>query len=128
MPDEPDNRRSNADERPSFSTGRRFGSGLSALISVTALLAIVVMVNYLAVRHFHRYHFGSQTRPPLSPESLGVLRGLTNDVRVVILFDRDESLYPDVSALLSEYHHASPRLRLEYVDYVRDADTARLIK
>jgi hypothetical protein len=118
----------NDDEQPSFSFGRRFGFGFGVVVAVVAFFAIVVMVNYVAARHFKRYHFGNPSLRPLSPQTLGVLQGLTNDVRVVILFDRDEPLYASVSALLGEYRHASPRIRLEYVDYVRDAEAARAVK
>jgi hypothetical protein len=113
---------------PSFSTGRRFGIGASVLVATVALFAILVMVNYLAARHFRRVHVGRQGQPPLTPQTLGVLAGLTNDVRVVVLFDREEALYGPVNALLNEYRHASPRLKVEVVDYVRDPAAAALLK
>ena len=56
----------------------------------------------------------------LSCMTLGLLRSLTNDVEVILYYDREESLYPLVSALLSEYQLACPRIRVRTVDYIRD--------
>jgi hypothetical protein len=114
--------------QPSFSTGRRFGVGANVLVAVVALFAVLVMVNYLAARHYRRVHTGTRGQQPLSPQTLGVLAGLTNDVRVVVLFDRDEALYPQVNALLNEYRHASARLKVEVLDYVRNPAAAALLK
>lgn len=113
---------------PSFSTGRRFGVGANVLLAVAALFAVVVMVNYLAARHYQRFHTGSRGQQPLAAQTLGVLAGLTNDVRVVVLFDRDETLFPQVNALLNEYRHASARIKIEVVDYVRNPAAAALLK
>jgi len=113
---------------PSFSKGRRFGVGTNVLVAVVALFAILVMVNYLAARHYQRIHVGQRGQQPLAPQTRGVLAGLTNDVRVVVLFDRDEALFGPVNALLNEYHHASPRVKVEVIDYLRNPASGALIK
>ena len=114
-----------ASQPESFSASRRWGIGLNVAVSIVALVAIIVMANYLAARHFVRYRVGGGGRDPLSLPTRQVLAALTNDVRVTILFRRDNPLYPLVNDLLKEYAHASARVKLETVDYLRDEQLAQ---
>src|SRR2546422_657108 len=118
----------NDDATPSFSLSRKWGVGFNVALSVAALFVIVVLVNYLAARHFLRYHLAGVISQTLSSETLGVLHSLTNPVRVVVLFDRDEPLFAPVAALLKEYAEANPELVVEYVDYLRAPAAADGIK
>jgi hypothetical protein len=98
------------------------------LLSVAAALALVIMVNYLATRHFVRFTWAPVARNQLSALSLHFLQSLTNQVKVWVFFDRQESLYSPVSSLLKEYELACPRLKVEYVDYLRNPGRAQFIK
>jgi hypothetical protein len=64
----------------------------------------------------------------LSPRTLGLLKSITNDVRVTLFYDHDHSLYTSVSALLNEYRDANAHLHMATVDYLRDAGAAEKIK
>ena len=92
------------------------------------LLVLLIAANYLAARHFKRFYLAGESSQPLSPQTLGILRSLTNQVRVVVLFDAEDPLYSSVTALLTEYKHASPKLQIEWVDYLRNPSGAQLIK
>src|SRR5208282_3850361 len=91
-----------------------------------------VMVNYLGTRLFlfHRFYLSSQTRVQLAPQTLDILKSLTNHVNVTLYYDtRDENdFYSDIVALLNEYRSANPRISVTTVDYVRDAGEAQKIK
>lgn len=113
---------------PSFSVGRKWGVGFNVLLSVGLFLALVVAVNYLAARHFQRFYLAGEASQPLSPQTLGVLKSLTNQVRVVVLFDAEDPLYSSVTGLINEYKHASPKLTIELIDYLRNPGGAQLIK
>lgn len=119
-----------AETAPSFSRGRSWGVGFHVGLSVAAMLALVVMANYLASRHFARWHWAGEGRQGLSPMTLQVLRSLTNQVRVVVFFDPEESpsLYSAVVGLLDEYQAVCPRLEVQKIDYMRQPDRANLIK
>jgi hypothetical protein len=54
-----------------------------------------------------------------------VLDSLTNELTVTVFFDREETLFPLVYGLLSEYAYACPRLKLEHVNYRRDPGRAQ---
>jgi hypothetical protein len=113
-----------------FSRLRRWGIGLNVLISCAAVLAIVGMLNYLASRHFVRYRWTAGAGAPPSPQTLSVLNALTNEVKVIVLFEPDApgTLYADVKDLLREYQLACPHLQVQFVDYLRDSGGAALVK
>ena len=77
-------------ERPStFDPARPWRLGLNVAVSVAAILALVLMANYLAVRHFQRLDWTAGQTYKLSPLTIHVLRSLTNDIKVTVFFKRD---------------------------------------
>ena len=118
------------DSRPSFSRGRKFVVGLNVIIGSAAAFAVAVMLNYLATRYFIRAHWGGSAQSRLSPGTLRVLASLTNQVKVIVYFDKEEDadLYEQVWALLREYKFASSKIELEVVDPVRDPARAGMIQ
>ena len=101
----------------SFSSGRRWGIALNALLSVVSLLAIMVMLNYLAARHPLRWHLHPSPQSVLTPLTQRVLSLLTNDVKMIVFFDRNDPLFPQVSDFSREYQSRSSKIKLEFVDY-----------
>ena len=116
--------------QPSFSPGRRWKIGLDVVVRTALVLAVVVMVNYLSAHFFGRFYLSSQTRIQLAPQTMNVLRSLTNHISVTLYYDtRDENnFYPDIVALLNEYRSVNPRISVRTVDYVRDAGEAEKVK
>jgi hypothetical protein len=115
---------------PSFSPGRRWKIGFDVVVRTALVLAVVVMVNYLGAHFLERFYLSSQTRVQLAPQTLDILKSLTNRVDVTLYYDtRDENdFYSDIVALLNEYRSANPRISVTTVDYVRDAGEAQKIK
>lgn len=113
---------------PSFSSARKFGTGFGVLVGVAAFVAIVLMVNFLATRHFRRITLSEDRVPPLAPVTLQVLGALTNDLQVTLFFDPDETLYSHILQTLRQYANASPRVKITTVDYLREPEKARLVK
>ncbi|NBP24709.1 MAG: hypothetical protein EBU81_09215, partial [Proteobacteria bacterium] len=114
---------------PSYEPGRRWSAGFNAFVGALALLAILVMVNYLAATRLQwRYDWVAAQRPQLSPLTVATLGGLTNEVKAIVMFDPASDLYRHVKGLLREYALQSPRITLQSVDYVRDATLATAIK
>jgi len=116
--------------QPSFSPGRRWKIGLDVVVRTALVLAVVVMVNYLSAHFFGRFYLSSQTRIQLAPQTMNVLRLLTNHINVTLYYDtKDEKIfYPDIVALLNEYRLVNPRISIRTVDYVRDAGEAEKVK
>lgn len=116
-------------ETPSFVPARRFTTGFSVLVATLALLAILVMVNYLAVtRPAWRHDLTARDSLRLSPLTIQTLAALTNEVKVTVLFDVKSDLFPHVNSLLQEYAGQSRLLRVEVIDPVRNPSLAEAKK
>lgn len=113
---------------PTFMPGRKWRIGLHVVTSVLALLAIVVMVNYLSSRHYRRFHVGPGSRVALSPVTLQILKAVTNELKVIVFFDSREPLYGSVVQLLNEYQAKCPKLTVEHVDYLRYRGRAEMVQ
>jgi len=112
-----------------FSPARRWSARCAVLVSCVCVLAIVAMVNYASQRYFSkRFFLSSQTEVQLSEQTLGLLRNLTNEVDVILYYDREEALFPTISALLNEYQLACPQIHVRTVDYLRDPAEAAEVK
>ena len=111
--------------QPSFEPSRRWKIGLNVLLSLGSLLVVVVIVNYLAARHFRRWQWAPSSHPPISLLTLRVLNSLTNTVKVVVIYDRREPLYNAVRELLDQYKLKSRRIEVEYIDWVIPGRTKR---
>jgi hypothetical protein len=118
----------NPKPKPSFSAGRRWKIGFDVAVRTALVLAVVVMVNNLSARFFGRFYLSSQTRVELAPQTLSILKSLTNRVEVTLYYDKQDDFYPTIVALLNEYRSANPRFTVRAVDYVRDAGEAQKIK
>jgi hypothetical protein len=114
----------------SFSVGRKWGILLSVLLSMVSVIALVVMINYLASRYLHTFRFSLTTRATtqLSPQTLGLLKSITNHVSIIAYYDKEDDLYQSVDALLKDYHYACPDISVETVDFKLDAGTAEKVK
>ena len=114
--------------QPSFSAGRRWKIGFDVAVRTALVLAVVVMVNYLGARFYGRFYLSSQTRVQLAPQTLDILKSLTNRVEVTLYYDKQDDYYPTIVALLNEYRSANPRFLVKTVDYERDPGEAQKIK
>ncbi len=113
----------------SFSNGRRWLNWLNTFLAVAAVLALVVMANYLADGYFTRIQMDRNSIFKLSKQTRRVLDSLTNDVNVTIFFEphgANEEVYGLVAGLLAEYQQACPRhVRVTTLDYDREVGKAK---
>lgn len=112
----------------SFSpTVRRVISRRVILAALTAMVC-VVLANLLALRNPAQIVLTQSADYSLSPLTKNVLGALTNDVRAVVLFDRQADLFEPVKNLLTEYERMSPRLKLELIDLARNPARAEEVQ
>lgn len=105
----------------------RRGEQWTGGVAVVLLAAIVVMVNYLAFRHYSRFDVTSEGMFTLSPKSLQVLRELDQDVDVYLFMSRLEGNFEQTDELLKRYQAASMHVRVHYVDAEREKDEFQLL-
>ena len=92
-----------SDLPPSFSKARQWSLGLNVLVSSVAVLALLLMVNYLAARHYARWSWSAGAQAELSPLSLRVLTAVTNPVKITLYFDKEDPLFEMSYNLLKTY-------------------------
>jgi hypothetical protein len=113
---------------PSFSPGRKWNITLNTVLLVLSVVALLAMVNYLVARHSQRFDWSGSGRIELSPRTRQVLASVTNEVKVILYFDRREPLFKMSLSLLKAYAEVNPRLVIETIDYTRDTSAALAAK
>jgi ABC-type uncharacterized transport system involved in gliding motility auxiliary subunit len=102
--------------QPSFTRGRLWNVSFHVVLSSLALLGVIAMLNYLAHRHNQRLYISQVAAQKLTPLTLQALANLTNTVKIICFFDRQEALFGAVATLLKEYQAHSSKIELEFVD------------
>lgn len=94
--------------------GTRYGLNTAAALFL--FLAVVVVVEALAIRHNVRVDLTEGRRHSLSSQSINLLRSLEKDVNAVAFYQADEPQKEAAQDLLDQYAHVSSKFRFEFVD------------
>jgi hypothetical protein len=113
---------------PSFSRSQKWRIGLQVLLVSLTVLAVVFMVNYLSRDFSLRFHLSSQTGVELAPRTVNFVRSITNNIKVVVYYDKSDALFSTITELLNEYREANPKIKVHVVDYLRDPAAALKVK
>ena len=106
---------------------RRRGTryGLNTALALMLFLAIVVVVEALAIRHNVRVDLTQGRRHSLSDQSIKLLRSLEKEVHAVAFYQTDEPGKAAAQDLLAQYAQISPKFRCELVDPDRHPGMSR---
>ena len=116
-------------EEVSFVPARRLRIALSVVVGMASAVVVFVLANHLAASRLKwRRDFSGTGRFQLSPLTRQVLAGLTNEVRVTVLFPRDSELRGYIEGLLREYAEAQPRIKGRFVDNEVEPVTAMQVR
>ena len=99
--------------RNRFWSQRSTEAGANALVSVLAMLAILGLVNFLAVRYSSRVDLTENQIFTLAPESQQVVQALAEPTRVLV-FDPNQN--PQDRQLLESYRRAGNNFAFEFVN------------
>ncbi len=102
----------------SFSAGRRWSRAFNSVVGIVSLVAIVVMVNYLASGWYRRWELSKNGRFDLSPQTTRLLQGVTNEVEVFVCFEveKEQELHGWSQSLLRQYANLNPRIHVRSID------------
>ncbi|MFQ6013784.1 MAG: GldG family protein, partial [Thermoplasmata archaeon] len=103
--------------------GTRYG--VNTAVALLLFLAIVVVVEAIAIRHNIRVDLTEGRRHTLSSQSIKLLRALEKDVHAVAFYRTDEPGKAAAQDLLDQYAHFSAKFRSEFVDPDRHPALAR---
>src|SRR5579862_3579966 len=92
-------------------------------IYVLVILTVIVVANYLANRYNKTFDATSNKRFSLSDQSKKVVADLKGDVTIQY-FDKADGMQ-NAKDLLGRYANLSPKVHIEYVDYMKKPQLAR---
>jgi ABC-type uncharacterized transport system involved in gliding motility auxiliary subunit len=102
-----------------------------ALVEILILVAVVVLANHLAARHYRRWDWTRGRTFALSQKSEQLIRALDRDVDVIVFMlptgEDANDLYNDVRELLERARRLSPKLHVEFVDIDRERERLRRV-
>jgi ABC-type uncharacterized transport system involved in gliding motility auxiliary subunit len=96
--------------------------GANTLVGSLLFIAILALVNYLSVRHHHRFDLTEQGVYSLSPQSRSVVENLSKDLQVRAFVEG--GIQPQLEELLGTYAYASERVSYELIDPDRHPELA----
>jgi ABC-type uncharacterized transport system involved in gliding motility auxiliary subunit len=105
---------------------RQLRYGGNAIVMSVVLLAILVALNYLADRHTKRWDLTKGGRFSLSDQTKKVLQNLKEDVRITY-FQKSGDMAA-AQDRLKEYQAASNRIKVSFVDPMKDPARARALE
>ncbi|RMH05165.1 MAG: hypothetical protein D6704_09885 [Nitrospirae bacterium] len=111
-----------------FSARRSTRLGLNSILAVLLLSGIVVIINFLAIRHGGRWDFSETRRFTLSPQTHHVLHDLHQPVTVTVFSHERSPGYPAYRDLLESYAHANSALSVRFVDPEQQPQLAKQLK
>jgi len=97
-------------------TGRTARYGSNALVMSLAFVGILILVNFLAMRHHHRWDVTAASRYSLSPQTRKVLARLEEQVKIISFFPEGDPRLEEVRDLLQEYTYTSDKVHYENID------------
>jgi ABC-type uncharacterized transport system involved in gliding motility auxiliary subunit len=103
-------------------TARAAGASAGYVLTV---LAVVVLVNFLAARHHLKFDATENKAFTLSEQTVKILQSLARDVEVTSFFKEGEPAYDKFKDLIQEYADTGRRLRHRNVDPDKNPGEAR---
>lgn len=92
-------------------------SGLtSSITSIIFVVAILVVINLIAVRHASQYDVTSNKRFTLSPQTIQILENLNEPVHAYSFYRELDEDYEKIQDYLRLFQHASKRFSYQNVD------------
>lgn len=89
-------------------------------VAIALAVALTFMVNWLGYRHYHRADWTAAKMYTLSEKTRSILKGLTNEVRVIVFMTPQTPLFEDTKELLQRYAAASAKIKVEFIDPDRE--------
>ncbi|MBN2340339.1 MAG: GldG family protein [Deltaproteobacteria bacterium] len=107
---------------------RQLQLGTNVFISVAALFAVVVMLNYIGARHYRRFDWTSSQIYTLSPKTKSVVKQLHRKVTLYVLWSRTDPLFGHLEEVLAGYRELNNRIDVQTLDPDQDPEQFTMIQ
>ncbi|MBI4775551.1 MAG: GldG family protein [Deltaproteobacteria bacterium] len=97
-----------------FSLKLKFGANVG--LAVLLFLAILVVAGLIAEKHPYRIDLTKKGTHTLSPQTLKILAGLSEDVSLKAFYFEADQEKSETKDLFEAYQYASPKVKFEFVD------------
>ncbi|MCD6460130.1 GldG family protein [bacterium] len=94
--------------------------GSVSAVSVGALIAILLIANYISYRHYWRNDLTKNKLYTISDKTKNIIKNLNDPVDVYVLFPRTSRLFSYISFTLDEMKRFSSKLNVKYIDIDHD--------
>ena len=105
-------------------TGRRIHAGLSTIM----VLAILIIIQLLAVKHNARFDVTGNKRHSLSEQTVNILNTLKEPIKAYCFVNETEPMHLQIRDLLERYAAQSDRFTFQFIDIDREPLKAQQFK
>lgn len=96
--------------------GRGAFYGTVSAVSVVVLIGVLVAVNYIAVKKPHSWDLTKDKIFTLSDQTVGVLKGLKDPVKIQAFYAASEPEYTELDQRMRQYKAQTDKLEVEFID------------
>jgi len=100
---------------------------IGSIFYTLIIFAILVLVNYISIRHYSRFDVTGSKIFTLSEKSINIAKKLEKDVSITVLYSRTMPVYNKLENLLKEYSHHSKRIKAVLIDPDLDVSHTQMI-
>ncbi len=102
---------------------RQVRFGATAGVYTIVIIAILVLVNWLANRYNKTYDTTSNKRYTLSQETVKLVKNLKSDATITYI-DKTSG-FESARGMLDRYKNLSPKIKVQYIDYQKQPTVAK---
>ncbi len=90
--------------------------GANAILMVIIFVAILSIINFMIAQHELRFDLSGTDVYTLSPQTIGVLKGLKQEVKISGFFAEGSGKLGSAKEIFENYHHESSKVKYEFID------------
>jgi ABC-type uncharacterized transport system involved in gliding motility auxiliary subunit len=112
-----------------FASMKTTKEGMSMGVLISMVLALLIVVNYLGIKHSKTWDFSIAQANSLSPQSVQLVKGLTSDLKVLFFYKKgvegNEENRRLFRELIKKYQDLSSQIHLEFVEVNERPDLSK---
>ncbi|MGZ3770790.1 MAG: GldG family protein [Bdellovibrio sp.] len=112
-----------------FFTMKTTKEGLNMGTLIVLMIAVLIVVNYLGVKHYKTWDFSTGKTNTLSEQSVQLIKGLDSDLKVLFFYKKgvegNEENRRQFRELIKKYQDISSKIRLDFIEVNERPDLAK---